>query len=316
MRDACLGALEPPTVVKYQRSAADYLWFALQIGAWGSPPGVPCALTVVALCLTWFAVTRGAGASLVQKLSHLKKVFTRPPCLSPWLNEHELELMSDLRLGLAKTFGGPGSKGPSEVLCRALLDKVKEALRELFHPTVALVICALLDHLHDGIGRGDEVLHAHCRPSALEFHEEAVLFNFSHVHPPKMHKVHGPPVPQVISRDRPAYKSLLALRRLHVKTGCLHCYPRVSLQGVVDVGGRLTQSTALRRVRVGLAHVLGDPAAAAQYGLHGCRAGGVVDALLRGVPPAAIKAQGHWALDSKAMEKHARFSTQQRMRFF
>jgi hypothetical protein len=320
MRDFCLGALEPPTVVKCQASAADYLWFSAEIGAHGSPPGVPCCFTFLALCVTWFAMTRASGASLAQKLSHLKKVFTRPPCLSPWTNEREREFMCDLRRGLAKTFGGPGSKGPSEVLGRELLDKVKEALHLLFHHNAAVVMCALLDHLHDGVGRGDEVLHAYCsycRPEALEFYEDAVLFNFSHhVHPPKTHKVHGPPVPQVISRGRPAYDSLLRLRELHVETGCTHCYPRVSLQGVVDASRRLTQTTARKRMRVALAHVLGSTEAAAQHGLHGCRAGGVVDALLRGVPPSAIKAQGHWALDSAVMEKHARFSTQQRMRFF
>ena len=91
----------------------------------------------------------------------------------------------------------------------------------------------------------------------------------------------------------------------------------ISLGGVVDGAARLTYTTALRRFRQGLAHAFGgDKDAASQCGLRGLRAGGVCDALMRGVPASAIKAQGHWALDSNVMEKHARFSTQQRMRFF
>jgi hypothetical protein len=125
------------------------------------------------------------------------------------------------------------------------------------------------------------------------------------------------PVPQMISRNRPACSSLLALREVHRSSGCRHCYPKASLRGAVDPKARLTYTTALRRLRQGLAHAFGgDTAAADRYGLHGLRAGGGCDALMRGVPPSAIKAQGHWSLESNVMEKHARFSTQQRMRFF
>lgn len=224
--------------------------------------------------------------------------------------------MRDLQKGLQKSFGGPGSKRPSEVVNRSLIDLLKAAYRDIFHPAVAVVMCALSDHLHDGIGRGDELLHDRCFPSALEFYSDAIVFNFSHVHPPKMHKVHGPPAPQVISKRRPAYASLLALRKLHRTTGCVHCYPKVSLAGVVSVKGRLTQTTARKRMRAGLDHVFGNDLASRGYGLHGFRAGGVVEALLRGVPTAAIKAQGHWSLESTVMEKHARLSTAQRMQFF
>ena len=106
------------------------------------------------------------------------------------------------------------------------------------------------------------------------------------------------------------------LRKLHRATGCVHCYPRVSLKGVVSTTARLTQSTARRRLRAGLDHVFGNDFASRGHGLHGFRAGGVVDALLRGVPTAAIKAQGHWSLESSVMERHARLSTEQRMRCF
>lgn len=316
-RDFAMGSMDPSSIVKYQATAADYSWFALAIGAYGAPAGVPCTFTLLSMCVTWFAMTRASGASLAQKLSHLKKVFTRPPCLCPWLTTLELALMKDLRVGLSKAFGGPGSKGPSEVICRELLDRVNASFRTIFHPTVATVMIALCDHLHDGIGRSDEVLHAKCFPTALAFYTDAILFNFTHAHPPKSHKTHGPPVAQVVSRGRPACSSLLALRGLHRTTACKHCYPKVSLGGVVDGAARLTYTTALRRFRQGLAHAFGgDKDAASQYGLHGLRAGGVCDALMRGVPTSAIKAQGHWALDSNVMEKHARFSTQQRMRFF
>ena len=96
-----------------------------------------------------------------QKLSHLKKVFTRPPCLCLWLNQAELDLIRDLRTSLSKTFGGPGSKGPSEVLGRELLDQVKVSFRALFHPTVALVMSAVCDHLLGGSAYGGPQFFGH-----------------------------------------------------------------------------------------------------------------------------------------------------------
>ena len=197
-----------------------------------------------------------------------------------------------------------------------MLDKLKAAFRAIFHVRVALQMCALCDHLHDGIGRAGELLHDKCYADSFDFYSSATLFNFTHAHPPKAHKTHGPPAAQVISRRQPAYDSISRFRILRTRFKCKYCYPKIDESGQVFPAQRLTYSTALRRVRKGLAHVFGSAAAAAGCAMHGFRAGGVVDALLRGVPTAAIKAQGHWALDSNCMEKHARLSIEDRMMYF
>ena len=55
--------------------------------------------------------------------------------------------LKDLRRGLAKAFGGPGSEGPSAVLCEPLLHKLGLAFREIFHSVVALVLTAFVWHM-------------------------------------------------------------------------------------------------------------------------------------------------------------------------